>query len=75
MAVTTSNGRAGQGAGDEDTCAGRTDQVQFVGSIGCPVDELLKGRRAQRQVDEPRDRGIWSGKPRCGHDAAILCFD
>ncbi|EUA29945.1 hypothetical protein I553_4199 [Mycobacterium xenopi 4042] len=53
----------GQGAGDEDTCAGRTDQVQFVGSIGCPVDELLKGRRAQRQVDEPRDRGIWSGKP------------
>jgi hypothetical protein len=42
---------AGQRAGDEQSCAGRTDQCQFVGSIASEVDQSLQGWRAQRQLD------------------------
>ena len=48
----------GQRAGDEQPRAGRADQRQFVGSIGGTRDESLQRRVAQRQLDEPRDRGL-----------------
>ena len=63
---------AGQRAGDEQSCAGRTDQCQFAGSIASEVDESLQRRRAQRQVDKPRDRGICDFWPPCGHDVPIV---
>ncbi len=63
---------AGQGAGNEQPCAGGPDQRQFLGLIGSQVDESLQRRRAQRQLHQPHDRGIYTFRPRCGHDAAIV---
>ena len=63
---------AGQRTGDEQPCAGRADQRQFVGLIGSQVDKSLQRRRAQRQLDKPRDRGICDFWPPCGHDAPIV---
>ena len=61
-----------QRTGDEQPRAGRADQAQFGGSTAVRSMSWLEGRRCQRQLDEPRDRGIWAGRPRCGHDAPIL---
>ena len=63
---------AGQRAGDEQSCAGRTDQRQFPGSVASEVDESLQRRRTQRQLDKPRDRGICDFWPPCGHDDPIV---
>ena len=64
--------RAGQRARDEHPRAGGPDHGEVGGSLGGAVDEFGEGGSGQRQLDEPRHRGLDSRVPRCGHDASIL---
>ena len=61
-----------QRTGHEQPRTGGADQAQFGGYSRAGLDELLEGRRRERQFNEPRDWGFWASRPRCGHDAAIL---
>ena len=59
--------RLSQRSGHEQPCAGRSDERALARAAGCPLDEVGEGRCRQRQVDEPRHRGLDMRVPRCGH--------
>ena len=70
VAVTTSNGPACASAEATNTRAlAGPDEGEVDGPFGGAAGHLLQGGVAQRQFNDPRDRGLDMGGPRCGHDA------
>ena len=61
-----------QRAGREHPGAGRADEGEIAGSVVGTTGDIRQRGIPQRQFDEPRDRGLNMGDPRCGHDASIV---
>ena len=50
----------------------RADEGEIAGPVGGAAGDIGQRGIPQRQVNEPRDRGLNMGGPRCGHDVSIL---